>query len=63
MAPKSPVPENAVFLNGELNGEKVYIGRVNDGKCVYVGTAIPTKDICTYLDKNLQVQSSGEYEV
>lgn len=63
MTHNSCLPEDVVFHNGELNGDKVYVGRVNDGKCVYVGTAIPDKGICIYLDKNLQVHSSQDYEV
>lgn len=63
MSPNSPVPESAVYKDGKLNENKVYIGRVYDGKCLLIGTAIPEKRICIYLNKNNEVKSSSTYEV
>ena len=59
----SSVPETALYQNGKLNGDEVYIGRVYDGNCLYVGTAIPKKGICNYIDKNSEVKTTSEYEI
>ncbi|XP_054708725.1 uncharacterized protein LOC129218471 [Uloborus diversus] len=63
MSPDSPIPEDVVYQNGKLSGEDAYIGRVFDGQCLYVGTALPSKNICFYLDKNLELKSSSSYEI
>jgi len=63
VTPDSPVPETAVYKDGKLNGDKTYIGRVYDGSCLYIGTAIPEKGVCSYLDKNLKLKTSSEYEI
>lgn len=63
MDASSTVYENAVYHNGKLDGDDVYIGRVYDGQCVLIGTAIPKKGVCIYLNKQLEVKSSSNYEV
>lgn len=59
----SAVPETAVYKDGKLDGDDIYIGRVYDGNCLLIGTAIPKKGICIYLHKNSEVKSSPDYEV
>lgn len=52
-----------MYENGTLNNDKVYVGRVHDGKSIYVGTVIPMKGVCLYLNKKGELKSSSSYEV
>ncbi|PRD28439.1 UNVERIFIED_CONTAM: hypothetical protein NCL1_32387 [Trichonephila clavipes] len=56
-------PELAAYLGGELHGDEVYIGRVYDDDCYLVGTAIPSKAICIYLSKKLEIKSTDTYDI
>jgi len=46
-----------------LDGSEVRIGRVYDGDSLYIGTAVPEKGVCLYLNKNLEVKTSSNYEI
>ncbi|CAL1291962.1 unnamed protein product [Larinioides sclopetarius] len=63
MSPGSTKPESLCDLGGKLNGEQVYVGRVYDDGCYLVGTAIPSKGICTYLSKKLEVKTTDTYDI
>jgi len=63
MKSDSPVPNNAISQNGKLDGDEVYIARVRDGQCIYIGTAVPKKGACFYLDKNNSLKTSSSYEI
>lgn len=59
----SSIPETAVYKDGKLKGNKIYIGRVYDGNCILIGTVNPEKGVCMYLNKSCEVKSSSEYEI
>ncbi|KAF8790469.1 hypothetical protein HNY73_005487 [Argiope bruennichi] len=65
MSSDSPMPESVFDCGGKLNGEKVYVGRVYDDedKSYLIGTAIPSKGLCTYVTKDLKVKTSNNYEI
>ncbi|XP_035222005.1 uncharacterized protein LOC118194901 [Stegodyphus dumicola] len=62
MANQSPVPPQVVVTDGKLNGDPVYIGRVYDNG-YFIGTAVPSKGICSYISKDGELKSSSSYEI
>ncbi|GFY46461.1 DUF3421 domain-containing protein [Trichonephila inaurata madagascariensis] len=63
MTSSSPTPGNVVYFGGRLHGDQAYIGRVYDDDCYLVGTALPSKGKCIYLNKKREIKSTDAYDI